>query len=116
MQMRKMQRVFTNIVKNSFEAMLDGGKLEITTKQNAEYCSVCFSDTGSGMTQDTIEKIFTPLFTTKSQGMGFGLPICKRIIEAHGGTISVQSTIGKGTTFTLTLHLDTRMQIKNHLL
>ncbi len=65
-----------------------------------------FADTGSGMSEDVIGKIFTPLFTTKAQGMGFGLAICKRIVEAHGGKIGVESTLNKGTTFTISLPIE----------
>jgi signal transduction histidine kinase len=99
----KMQRVFTNLITNAFDAMPNGGTLEIDSGQKGNDFLITFRDTGTGMTSDTMEKIFTPLFTTKAQGMGFGLPICKRIVEAHGGTISVTSAIGKGTTFTIAL-------------
>ena len=67
---------------------------------------IVFADTGIGIPEETMQKLFTPLFTTKAQGMGFGLAICKRIIEAHGGTIKVKSKVNKGTTFTLRLPLN----------
>jgi PAS domain S-box-containing protein len=102
----KMERVFINLIKNAVEAMPTGGTLEIRSRQNAENVEIAFSDTGAGMTGDVMAKIFTPLFTTKAQGMGFGLPICKRIIEAHGGKISVESAQNKGTTFTITLPIE----------
>ena len=83
--------------------MPNGGTLEISSCQNEENTEFIFADTGSGISEDVIGKIFTPLFTTKAQGMGFGLAICKRIVEAHGGKISVESTLNKGTTFTISL-------------
>ncbi len=58
------------------------------------------------MSKETLEKLWTPLFTTKAKGMGFGLPICKRFIEAHGGTICAKSTIGKGSTFIVTIPIE----------
>jgi PAS domain S-box-containing protein len=99
----KMQRVFTNLLKNAVDAMPNGGVIEITSRQIDENLSVTFSDTGVGIACDTIDKLFTPLFTTKAQGMGFGLSISKRIVEAHGGSISVTSKVGKGTSFTITV-------------
>ena len=99
----RMRRVFINIIKNAFDAMPDGGKLTITTKKVKDGVVFNFLDTGVGMSKETMSKLWTPLFTTKARGMGFGLPICKRILEAHGGTISAESEIGKGTTFTVTI-------------
>ena len=100
----KIQRVFTNMISNALDAMTEkGGTLEINSCKNGDKLELTFADTGSGMSPEVMQKIFTPLFTTKAQGMGFGLAICKRIIEAHGGNITVESVIGKGTTFTLTL-------------
>lgn len=67
-----------------------------------------FADNGVGMKKEVLEKISTPLFTTKPRGMGFGLSISKRIVEAHGGQISVESTLGKGTTFVVSIPLDVK--------
>ena len=99
----KMQRVFTNLVKNAFDAMPDGGTLEISSRHDEQSVNFSFIDTGFGMSEDVAKKIFTPLFTTKAQGMGFGLSICKRIVEAHGGKIEVESTLNKGAKFTIML-------------
>jgi signal transduction histidine kinase len=100
----KILRVFTNMITNAIDAMTEnGGALEINSSQKGDKLELTFADTGEGMPPEIMAKIFTPLFTTKAQGMGFGLAICKRIIEAHGGNIAVQSTVKKGTTFTLTL-------------
>ncbi len=99
----KMERVFINLIKNAVEAMPDGGKLEIVSRKNEDSVEFTFADNGCGMSKEVLAKVFTPLFTTKAQGMGLGLPICKRIIEAHGGKIAVESTQNKGTKFTFTL-------------
>jgi PAS domain S-box-containing protein len=104
----KIQRVFVNLVKNAIEAMPNGGALEISSRQNGENIDFSFDDTGTGMSDDVIIRIFTPLFTTKAQGMGLGLVICKRIIETHGGKIKVESALNKGTKFTLSLPMKPR--------
>ena len=76
---------------------------------------IVFTDNGVGMSEQTLSKIFNPLFTTKAQGMGFGLAICKRMVEAHRGKISVKSTVGRGTTFTITLPIEHKLCIKDTL-
>lgn len=106
----KMKRAFVNIIKNSFEAMPKGGKLTAKSKKAGDKVEIAFTDTGPGVPKETLERIFTPLFTTKAKGMGFGLAICKRIIEAHGGKISVESTAGKGTTFTLIIPIEPKLE------
>ncbi|MEM2130786.1 MAG: ATP-binding protein, partial [Candidatus Bathyarchaeia archaeon] len=75
------------------------------SKAKKQEIAIAFQDTGTGMTEETLNKLKLgfPLFTTKAKGMGFGLPICKRIIEAHGGKISLKSELGKGTIVTITL-------------
>ncbi|MEM3356499.1 MAG: PAS domain S-box protein, partial [Candidatus Bathyarchaeia archaeon] len=97
----KMKRVFINIIKNAVDAMPNGGKLTIKSKEANGNVEISFTDTGKGMTKEVMDKIWTPFFTTKSRGMG--LPICKRIVEAHGGKISVKSAVNEGTTFTVTV-------------
>ncbi len=97
----KMKRVLINLIKNSVDAMPNGGKLTITVKDQGPNIQFLISDTGIGMTKETLDKLWTPLFTTKAQGMGFGLAICRRIVEAHGGKISVDSVFGEGSTFSI---------------
>lgn len=99
----KMTRAFVNIIKNAVEAMPRGGRLTIKCEKLDQGMQFMFSDTGVGMSKETIAKIWTPLFTTKAKGMGFGLPICRRIVEAHRGTICTASILKKGTTLTVTI-------------
>lgn len=99
----KMVRVFTNLLKNAFEAMPNGGVLEIISRLNEGNVEFVFADTGVGIPQEVVSKIFAPLVTTKAQGMGFGLAICKRFVEAHGGEIAVKSVVNRGTTFTVSI-------------
>jgi len=106
----KLKRAFVNIIRNAVDAMPKGGRLTIKSKRSGVSLEITFTDTGVGMTKSMLEKTFTPLFTTKARGMGFGLPICKRFIEAHGGRISVESTIGKGTTFTITIPIKRKIE------
>lgn len=96
----KINRVFVNIIKNAFEAMPNGGTLTIKTENTLGMVTISFNDTGTGMTKEALNNLCKPLFTTKPKGMGFGLSICKRIIEAHGGKINAESIIGEGTTIT----------------
>jgi PAS domain S-box-containing protein len=106
----KIRRAFVNIIKNAVEAMPKGGTLTIKSRKLDDNLEIAVSDTGGGMSKETLEKLWTPLFTTKAKGMGFGLPICKRFIEAHGGSISAKSTPRKGTTFTVTLPIEPKIE------
>jgi len=99
----KTQRVFVNLIGNAVDAMPKGGELTIASAEAREILEVKFSDTGEGIPDDVMRNLWKPLKTTKSKGMGLGLAICKRIVEAHGGSIDVESTIGKGSTFTIRL-------------
>ena len=107
----KIERVFINLIKNAIDAMPQKGTLEIRSRQTGENVEFTFTDTGSGMTEQTKAKIFTPLFTTKAQGMGFGLAICRRIVETHNGKIDVETTLGIGTTFIITLPVEQEIKI-----
>jgi signal transduction histidine kinase len=102
----KIRRVFVNIVKNAVDAMPDGGELTVASMKKGENVDFVFSDTGTGMPMEVLNRIWSPLFTTKAKGMGFGLAICRRIVEAHGGKILVESLSGKGSTFTITLPVE----------
>ncbi len=102
----KIQRVLINMLKNAIDAMPDGGTLKIESKEANDNVEVTISDTGTGMSEETLQKLWTPLFTTKAKGMGFGLAISKRLIEAHGGNVSVQSELEKGTTFTMIIPIE----------
>jgi len=93
------KRVLTNLVINAVQAMPNGGLLSITASRKDSDFLLSVSDTGVGIPEENLEKIFRPLFTTKAKGQGFGLAVCKRIVEAHGGHILVESTVGKGSSF-----------------
>jgi PAS domain S-box-containing protein len=99
----QIQQVFANIILNAVEAMTEGGRLEIMARSKDDFVKVGFTDTGCGIPESIISKIFDPLFTTKAKGIGLGLPMCKSTVERHGGDIQVESEEGKGTTFTVSL-------------
>jgi PAS domain S-box-containing protein len=101
-----IRRVFVNLIKNAVEAMPEKGTLEIKSLQTQSKIEFYFIDSGVGISEETKAKLFTPLVTTKAQGMGFGLAICKRLVEAHGGKIDVKSKLGEGTTFKVTLPIN----------
>jgi signal transduction histidine kinase len=101
-----LKRVLVNLITNAIQAMPLGGQLNIEARiENMENVKISVADTGVGIPDDVKPKLFTPLFTTKSRGQGFGLAVCKRVLEAQGGTISFESQIGKGTKFTVELPL-----------
>ena len=102
----KILRVFINLIKNALDAIPQRGSLFISSHKTRNKLEITFADTGTGIPDDILPKLFTPLFTTKAQGMGFGLAICKRIVEAHGGDITVKTSADEGTTFTITLPLN----------
>ena len=104
----KMKRVCINLMKNAVDAMPNGGTLTITNREFNGNLSVSFADTGEGIRKEVLAKIWTPLFTTKAKGMGYGLAIVKRFVEAHGGSVSVDTNPGEGSTFTIRLPLKPR--------
>lgn len=100
----ELREVFTNLLLNALDAMPDGGKISIIGRRIDQAVQITLVDTGTGMSRDLIEKVFTPFFTTKGEhGTGLGLPLCKKIIEDHGGSLTVNSVVGKGTSFVIML-------------
>ena len=105
-----LMQVFLNLGQNALQAMPDGGTLEILTTRRrrsrlgyGQFAEVRFRDTGIGIPRDRLKKLFIPFYTTKQKGTGLGLAISHRIINQHGGTIEVRSTIGQGSTFSVFL-------------
>jgi signal transduction histidine kinase len=107
----QLQQVVLNLIVNARQAMENGGNLYLTVRANEETAEISVRDTGSGIPADKLREIFEPFYTTKQAdqqgqgGTGLGLSVCREIIEAHKGRIRVESTPGKGTTFTLKLAL-----------
>ncbi|HHT9120406.1 MAG TPA: sensor histidine kinase [Candidatus Hypogeohydataceae bacterium YC41] len=99
----QLAMVFGNLIQNAYEAMPQGGMLEIKTRASGEYVEVEFTDTGHGIPEENLKKIFEPFFTSKVRGTGLGLSICKEVVERHGGSITVKSTLGAGSTFAVGL-------------
>ena len=99
----QLKQAFYNIVKNSSEAMKQGGLLKIRTGADSEWVNIRFADTGSGMTQEAMARIFEPYFTTKQSGSGLGLMITQRIVRAHGGEVVIESDPGNGLKITIRL-------------
>jgi two-component system, sporulation sensor kinase E len=99
----QMKQAFYNVIKNAFQAMKTGGILHVRSWQSELYVSVSFNDTGGGISQDQMSKLFQPYYTTKSSGSGLGLLIVRRIVREHGGEIEIESNEGKG--MRVTIHL-----------
>lgn len=98
-----MRRVFTNLIMNAIQAMPKRGELGIGLYETDEFLFIAFKDTGIGIPERNMGKLFNPFFTTKAKGQGLGLAVCKKLVEAHGGRISVESKLGAGSTFTVKL-------------
>ncbi len=99
----QVKQVFLNIISNAIEAMPKGGELRVTTSQTDSFISIALKDTGVGIPKENIDKLFTPLFSTKTKGLGLGLAACQNIIIAHQGKIEFESEEGQGTTFIIKL-------------
>jgi len=99
----KLRRVFTNLITNAVQAMKGEGELVIRGHRVEDQIYVSVIDTGDGIAEEYLDKIFDPLFTTKAKGTGLGLTVCKLITESHGGDIVVKSYPGSGSRFTVIL-------------
>jgi signal transduction histidine kinase len=98
-----IRRAFLNLARNAVEAMPGGGTIEVATRLAGPWIEVVFSDTGAGLQDDQMERIFTPFYTTKSGGTGLGLSITQHIIAEHKGEIMCESVAGRGARFTVRL-------------
>jgi signal transduction histidine kinase len=95
----QLQQVLVNLIKNAMQAMTRGGTLTLQTGQGTEGVWVSVTDTGGGIPEEQINRIFEPFYTTKKKGTGLGLMIVQRIVRAHGGRIELESNVGRGTSF-----------------
>ncbi|MGD0803518.1 MAG: ATP-binding protein, partial [Candidatus Bathyarchaeia archaeon] len=99
----KVRRILENLVRNALEAMPNGGRLTVETKDDGNYFTILVTDTGVGIPRERLPNLFRPFYTTKSKGLGLGLAYSQKAAEVHGGTIEVESEVGKGTTFKVRL-------------
>ena len=97
----QLKQVFFNLIKNAMEAMQPGGRLTVKVRTTEESVYVALADTGSGIKQEDLTRLFQPYHTTKASGHGLGLMIVQRIMRAHGGQIGIESKEGVGTVVTL---------------
>ncbi|MEQ8985427.1 MAG: ATP-binding protein, partial [Deltaproteobacteria bacterium] len=103
-----LRQVLINLIKNAADALEgSGGKIEVGVAERGDRALLVVRDNGRGMPPDVQAKVFEPFFTTKGErGLGLGLDISKKIVEAHGGTMTLTSEVGAGTTFRIELPLD----------
>ena len=105
----QLVQVFGNIILNAIQAMPEGGQLVIKSEVlSPQWVATSFTDTGAGIPKENLNKLFEPLFSTKAKGIGLGLAITNTLAKEHGGTIEVQSKVGKGSTFTIKLPLSAK--------
>ena len=97
---RKIEGVLSNIINNAVQSLDGHGEIDVEISVDSEFLIIKIKDSGPGIAEENLEKIFEPMFTTKTTGTGLGLVICKSIVEQHGGTLSVSN---KPTTFTIKL-------------
>jgi signal transduction histidine kinase len=95
--------VLVNLIKNAMQAMTKGGTLTLQTGEGPDGVWVSVTDTGGGIPQEQLNRIFEPFYTTKKKGSGLGLMIVQRIVRAHGGRIDLESQLDRGTTFRIWL-------------
>jgi two-component system, sporulation sensor kinase E len=108
LDLNQMHQVLVNLAKNAMQAMARGGTLTFQTGESGDAVWVSVSDTGGGIPQEMLNRIFEPFYTTKKKGSGLGLMIVQRIVRAHGGRIELESQVGRGSTFRVWLPLRER--------
>ena len=104
----QIKQVLVNLIKNAIQAMTRGGTLTLQTDAGVDGVWLSVADTGGGIPEDELNRIFEPLYTTKKKGTGLGLMIVQRIVREHGGRIELESHVGKGTVFRIWLPLHER--------
>ncbi|MFW5658894.1 MAG: sensor histidine kinase, partial [Bacteroidota bacterium] len=111
----ELNQVWTNIIHNAMQAMPDGGDLFISVKREGDQVVTRIRDTGSGIPDDVLPRIFEAFYTTKAagEGSGLGLDIVKKIVEKHQGTIDVETEINVGTTFIISIPVDRKPEAAN---
>lgn len=97
------KQALLNLILNAEHALPDGGELILTTRREGPWCVLDVTDTGCGMTEEVLSRVFDAFYSTRHGGSGLGLPTTRKIVEAHGGTINVRSVPGKGSQFTVRL-------------
>jgi PAS domain S-box-containing protein len=107
----QIQRVCQNLILNAVQAMPNGGKLTIQTTKQDDTAKLIVRDTGVGIPKESMPKLFLPLFSTKAKGIGLGLTICRQVVEDHDGSITIESEVGRGSTFTVKLPIRTEKEI-----
>jgi len=118
MDVRMMKQVLLNLLKNAMEAMPGGGRLEIRTEQfqasdgEPALARIDVQDSGVGISETDLRKVFRPLYSTKPRGTGLGLPFCRQVIEEHGGEICISSRKGSGTTVTFTIPIHEQVSME----
>jgi len=107
---RYIRQMLINLIKNAMGAIKDGGTVSLATSLADDFVQILVRDTGTGIPEHLITKIFEPYFTTKIDGTGLGLSLSYKVVKEHGGDIRVQSELGKGTCFTVYLPVPRRAQ------
>lgn len=107
---RSFHRAILNLLINAAQAMAGGGQIVVRTRHHGNEVAIDLIDSGCGMEEETIQKMFEPFYSTKIEGSGLGLPTVRKIIGGHGGRIAVQSEPGRGTQFTLTFPALARLE------
>lgn len=99
----KLQQALINLLKNAIESVADEGTVSMDINSADHSCTITIADNGCGMSEEELQTVYTPFVTTKKEGTGLGLPITRRIIENHNGSMKIQSEPGKGTIITISL-------------
>jgi signal transduction histidine kinase len=105
---RELRKAFLNLVLNGMEALTSGGRLTVTTVYNAETrtVTIAIEDTGAGMSEETLSRMFDLFFTTKPQGTGLGMALARSVVDLHAGELTINSTVGKGTRVAVRLPIE----------